>query len=91
VTPEELLDALATLAGELDLEVRRGASGDSATSGVCRLRGRVWVVLSAADPPARRIAVLAAALREHAGPACDARYLPPAVRAALEGAPDTRS
>lgn len=85
MTPEALLEALGDLARELDLEVRRGATGETATSGVCRLRGRVWVVLSANDPPERRIAVLAAALREHAGAACDARYLPPAVRAALGG------
>lgn len=87
MTTEELLDALGELARELDLEVRRGAPGDAATSGVCRLRGRVWVVLSANDPPARRLAVLGAALREHAGEACDARYLPPAVRAALGSGP----
>ena len=55
------------------------------TSAVCRLRGRTLVVLAAADPPQRRAQVLAAALRESAAEACEARYLAPALRALLEG------
>ena len=84
MSPPELFEALLTLARELDLEVRRVAPGDTQTSGICRLRGRVWVLLSAGDPIEGQIAVVAAALRDHAAEACESRYLPPAVRAALE-------
>ena len=84
MSPPEVFDALLSLARELDLEVRRVAPDDAQTSGVCRLRGRVWVLLSAGDPIERHIAVIAAALREHAAEACESRYLPPAVREALE-------
>lgn len=84
MSPAELLEALLALARELDLEVRCVAPAEEAASGVCRLRGRVWVVLSGGDPVEQRIAVVAAALRDHAADACEARYLPPAVRAALE-------
>jgi hypothetical protein len=83
VTPREQLEALLALAREVDLEVRRAAEGD-VTSAVCRLRGQVFVLLAGGDPPERQLAVLARALREHRADACEARYLPPAVRAALE-------
>jgi hypothetical protein len=86
VSPRERLEALLALAREVDLEVRRIAAGEAATSGVCRLRGEVFVLLAAGDPPERQLAVLAGALRDHRGDACEARYLPPAVRAALETA-----
>lgn len=92
MSPDALLDALLELAGEVGLEVRRVASGPEApaTSGVCRLRDRVYVLLAGSDPPERRVAVLAGALRAHAWEACEARYLPPALRAALEAAGGTR-
>jgi hypothetical protein len=84
VSPLERLAALLALADDVDLEVRRIAAGE-ATSGVCRLRDRVFVLLAAGDPPERQLAVLARALREHRADACEERYLPPAVRSALEG------
>jgi hypothetical protein len=89
VSPAELLAALLELAAEVGLEVRRapaaaGAGAELApSSGVCRLRDRLWVVLSGADPCERQIEVLAGALRGHAG-AWETRYLPPAVRERLE-------
>ena len=49
-------------------------------SAVCRVRGRVYIVLSRADPVAIQLQVIAGAVRDHAGSFCDARYLPPAVR-----------
>lgn len=58
-----------------------------AESGVCRVRGAVWVVLSAADPIEVQLDLLAGALRDHAGALIDARYLPPAVRARLHAGP----
>jgi hypothetical protein len=84
VTPPELLAALLELAREVDLEVRRVPAEEARASAVCRVRDRFWVLLSAADPLPDRIAVVARALRTHAGEACEGRFLPPAVRAALE-------
>lgn len=88
MTPAEVLDALAALAEETGLRVRVAPAqgGETAVaSGVCRVRGELWVVLAAADPLEERVAVLARALRAHAGPALDARWLPPALREHLGG------
>jgi hypothetical protein len=85
VSPPELLEALLELAAAVELEVRRVTSDEAQASGVCRLRNRIWVMLSTADPIEQRIAVLTGALRDHAREACEARYLAPAVRAALDG------
>jgi hypothetical protein len=90
VTPGELRDALAELAREAGLEVRvlTAASepelGLRAASGTCRVSGRLWVVLAAADPIEEHVAVLAAALRTHAAAWLEGRWLPPAVRERLE-------
>ena len=84
-----LLEALSDLAAEAGLSVRAlqgGAVGDDlgvASSGVCRVRDEVWVMLAASDPVEERIEVLVRALREHAAPLLEQRYLPPAVRARL--------
>ena len=86
----ELLDFLVDLAREAGIDVRvlsrAGAGEVPPESAVCRVRGSLWVILSASDLPEQRIAVLAGALREHAGEALEGRYLPPAVRALLERA-----
>jgi hypothetical protein len=86
-----LLAALVELAAEHELPVRR-LPADSpfeglvpAQSGVCLLRGRRIVLLCASDPLERQKEVLAQALRAHAGPALERRFLPPALRACLEG------
>ena len=86
MSPGEQLDALLVLARELELEVRPLGRGGEApqTSGVCRLRDRVFVMLAPDDPPERRVEVLAAALRENRAEACESRYLQPALRALLE-------
>ena len=81
-----LLDALLLLAEEFDLRVEElpaqaALEGFSPTaSGLCRVRGRSWVLLAPTDPQDRRIEVLAAALRELATESLRDRYLPPAVR-----------
>lgn len=87
MTPAEVLAALAALAAETGLHVRPagGEEGGPLASGVCRVRGELVVVLLASDPEEARIAVLARALRAHAGPLLEARWLPPALRARLEG------
>ena len=84
MSPAELLEALVALARDVGLEVGVASGADDATSGVCRLRGQIWVLLARCDPPERCVAVLAGALRDHAAAECEARYLPPAVRSALE-------
>jgi hypothetical protein len=87
MTPGELLAALVALAAETGLRVRATPGGDDGgplASGVCRVRGEVVVVLVGADPDEARIEVLARALRVHAGPTLEARWLPPAVRARIE-------
>jgi hypothetical protein len=89
VTPPELLEALTALARETGLRVRAapgGEDGGPLASGICRVRGELVVVLVAEETEEERIAVLARALRAHAGSALDARWLPPAVRARLDAA-----
>jgi hypothetical protein len=86
----QLLEALLDLARDVGLSVRpigSAAGGDAPaapSSGVCRVRGEVWVLLADSDPVERRVEVLAHALRTCAGDALEARFLPPAVRARLE-------
>ncbi len=80
----EVLSALIELADGAGLRVRaaQGASdaGPLATSGICRVRDETWVVLIGDDPIDDRIAVVAGALREHAGAWLEKRWLPPALR-----------
>jgi hypothetical protein len=88
VESAEILDRLAELAREAGIDVRvlgRAGADVSPESAVVRVRGRIWVVLAEADLPEQRIAVLARALREHAAPLLEGRYLPPALRSLLEG------
>lgn len=83
----EILDRLVELAREAGIDVRvlaRGAGDPAPESAVCRVRGELWVVLSEGDLPEQRIAVLARALRDHAGPVLEGRYLPPALRTLLD-------
>ena len=85
-----ILEALLDLARDAGLEVRavgRGGlePGESPPgSGVVRVKGDVWVMLSSVDPVAIQLEVLAAALRDHAADWIEGRYLPPAVRTLLE-------
>jgi hypothetical protein len=88
--PTELLDQLVDLARAAGLEVReiRGPAGEadvSSGSGICRVKGRIWVLLAASDSPDERIDVLARALVTHARAFVESRYLPPAVRQRLGG------
>ncbi len=83
-----LLDALLELAKTADLEVRflrrsQAVDLDAPTSGACRVRGHVWILLSTADPVDVHIEVLAEALRTHAAPLIETRYLAPAIRERL--------
>ena len=90
VDPVQLLAALLELARDTRLRVRvlgNGSGADAAapaSSGVCRVRGELWVLLADADPVARRVEVLAGALCDHAPDLLERHYLPPAVRECLE-------
>jgi hypothetical protein len=84
----EVLRILLELAEEAKFEIRIagrstrqefevGAPG----SGICRVRGRIWIILSESEPARAQVEVLVQALKEHAGTLIETRYLPPAVRA----------
>lgn len=85
----EVLLQLVELAEAFGLRVRpiRGTSGaegePAASSGLCRVRGELWIVLASHDSLEERIAVVARALRCEASEALRSRYLPPALRARL--------
>jgi hypothetical protein len=89
VNEAEILEELLALAAAAGLRVRSiggrpGGEGEpAARSGLCRVRGETWVVLSAADPVEERCAVLADALRSLCAPWLEGRYLPPALRRLL--------
>ncbi len=89
MNPEELHRELIALARELGFEVRQASGRASAdrdlpiASGVCRVRGSVWVVLAATDSLAERSVVLADALTTHASELLETRYLAPALREKL--------
>jgi hypothetical protein len=97
VSPAEVLDALIGLCQEAGLEVRRvraaaAAAGEPTVgSGVCRVRGALWLVLCDADGVEERISAAAHALRAHAPELVEGRYLPPAVRERLTGGGSDRS
>ena len=85
----EVLQRLMELAEAAGLRVRpiRGTSGaegePAAASGLCRVRGELWIVLSNNDSLEERVAVVAGALRSEASEWLQSHYLPPALRARL--------
>ena len=88
--PSQVLEALLDVAREAGLEVRPVRSsalepGEAQpASAVCRVKGRVWVMLSSVDPVAIQLDVLAGALREHARDVIERRHFAPAVRRFLD-------
>jgi hypothetical protein len=87
VEASEILRRLVELAEEAGVAVRviRAGEGEPpARSGLCRVRGRLLLLLSTADPLDARIQAVAGALREHGGSLLEQRFLPPAVRDRLE-------
>lgn len=87
--PKELLDALVGLAEEAGVTVRVARAGESELpprSGLCRVRGSLLLVLSAAEPLEVRIDAAAAALGAQGAALLEGRFLPPAVRERLERA-----
>ena len=62
-----MLELLVGLAEEAGIAVRVARAGESELpprSGICRVRGRLLLVVSAAEPVEARIEAVAAALRE---------------------------
>jgi hypothetical protein len=87
VEARQILELLVELAEEAGVAVRvvRPSEGDPpARSGLCRVRGRLLLLLSAADPLDARIEAVAGALREHGASLLEQRFLPPAVRDRLD-------
>ncbi len=87
--PPALRDALVELARACGVSVRvlrGGGEAQALASGPALVRGAPWVVLVADDPLAAQVAALAAGLVRFAAAELDARYLPPAVREALDRA-----
>jgi hypothetical protein len=88
--PSAILEALLDLARDAGLEVRAVGRGGLEPgelppgSGVVRVKGDVWVMLSSIDPVAIQLEVLAGALRDHAGDWIEDRHLPPAIRSLFE-------
>jgi hypothetical protein len=86
----EILERLLELANEAGFKVRiagRGAIGAEdlpLSSGTCRVKGTLWIVLSGQEPTGVQIDVIARALREHAEGILEARHLPPALRERLD-------
>ena len=87
----EVLEALLELAAEVQLEVRI-LKGDRAedtefppTSSCCRVKGKVWVMLSPNDPVELHLEVLGQALKNEAGTRLEDRFLPPAIRGWIDG------
>jgi hypothetical protein len=91
VEAAELAQHLVDLAEAAGFEVRSlrgsapGGAGETASSGVCRVRGSIWVLLDPADPVEDHISVLVAALETHAPAFLEDRYLPPALRQRIRG------
>ncbi len=87
----EVLEALLELAEEVNLEVRvlRGDRPQDTefapTSACCRVKGKVWVMLSPNDPVELHVRVLGEALKNEAPALLESRFLPPAVRSWIEG------
>lgn len=83
----QLLDALVALAQEAGIAVRVAKDGESdlqPRSGLCRVRGSLWLVLAASEPLEARIDAVVAALHSHGAALLEERFLPPAVRERLE-------
>jgi hypothetical protein len=86
MSPEALHGELVELARLAGFEIRRSSKSPAGdrdlpiSSGVCQLRGLIWVVLAPTDSFEQQNAALASALREHAAPLLETRYLPPALR-----------
>jgi hypothetical protein len=93
VEPGDILAQLVGLAEEAGIGVRVVRPGEGeplAGSGLCRVRGRLLLLLSAADPLDARIEVVARAVRAHGASLVEARFLPPAVRERIERASPVR-
>lgn len=90
VDESDILEVLLDLAESAGFQVRPGGQlgpdDPPLASGVCRLRGQLFVVLSANESVPMQIDTLAGALREHASSLLESQHLPPAVRAVLDPA-----
>jgi len=84
VEPLDELALLLELATEAGMRVRPAPSAGLLESGVCRVKGELWLVLVPSEPLEHRIRVVASALRTHAPTLLESRWLPPSLRSRLE-------
>ncbi|MEE3328279.1 MAG: hypothetical protein VX252_13155 [Myxococcota bacterium] len=88
VDEADILEMLFELAREAGFEIRAAGrlSPDDPPllSGVCRLRGRLYIVLSANESVPMQIEALASALRDNAAESLQNRHLPPAIRSLID-------
>ncbi len=89
--PLELERELVEIAREAGIDVRvltrRSSSQEpifSAESGICVVKGKVWVVISMSDPLEERIHTLAKAVVKHAPDFLETRFISPAIRERLD-------
>lgn len=88
--PEQELRSLVELADLAGLTIRpipagKGSEDVALQSGICRVKGDVWVVLAGGDPLEDQISVLAEALRTHRAEFLEGQFLPPQLRERLGG------
>ncbi len=90
VDETDILENLFELARAAQFQIRAagrlGPDDPPLTSGVCRLRGQLYIVLSAGESVPMQIDTLATALREHGGDFLQDRHLPPAIRELIDPA-----
>ena len=90
MTEAEILEDLLRLAESSGLRVQRLPRGRALEGGppvasaVCRMGDEWRILLVASDTLDERIAVVAAALREHRAEWLEARHVPPALRQVIE-------
>jgi hypothetical protein len=89
---EDRLALLLELAQRADLELRiltpRAATEEGAPrqSSAGRVGARVWILLVPDDPPAHQAATIAQALGRHRAEFLETCFIPPALRAFIDGA-----
>jgi hypothetical protein len=86
VTPLALLEALVELATEAGIRVRAARPDEPPlASGLCKVKGEIWLVLLPSDPVEHQIDLVCGALRAHAAELLETRWLPPELRSRIEG------
>ena len=82
-----MLEALVELATEAGIRVRAARPDEPPlASGLCKVKGEVWLVLLPSDPLEHQIDLVCGALRTHAAELLESRWLAPELRSRIERA-----